>query len=116
MKWRIVLAVLFVLTLFGAFAYLYVNTFVRKRQHAVILFVVNGLDLNLLNLARQQLGRGPLPTDPDDPGIGDARRRVAIRSQELHLDSFWNVALMSVQQPGQPVPDEGADATALACG
>jgi len=116
MKWRIVLAVLFVLTLFGAFAYLYVNTFVRKRQHAVILFVVNGLDLNLLNLARQQLGRGPLPTDPDDPAIGDARRRVAIRSEQLHLDSFWDVALMSVQQPGQPVPDEGADATALACG
>ena len=116
MKWRIVLAVLFVLTLFGAFAYLYVNTFVRKRQHAVILFVVNGLDLNLLNQARQQLGRGPLPDDPDDPGIGDARRRVAIHSEELHLDSFWNVALMGVQQPGQPVPDEGADATALACG
>jgi alkaline phosphatase len=116
MKWRIIPAVLFVLLLFGAFAYLYVNTFVRKRQHAVILFVVNGLDLNMLNLARQQLGRGPLPTDPDDPAIGDARRRVAIRSEELHLDSFWNVALMSVQQPGQPVPDEGADATALACG
>jgi alkaline phosphatase len=116
MKWRIVLAVLFVLTLFGAFAYLYVNTFVRKRQHAVILFVVNGLDLNLLNVARQQLGRGPISTDPDDPGIGDARRRVAIRSGELHLDSFWNVALMSVQQAGQPVPDPGADATALACG
>ena len=116
MKWRIVLAVLFVLTLFAAFAYLYVNTFVRKRQHAVILFVVNGLDLNTLNLARQQLGRGPMQTDPDDPAIGDARRRVAIRSEELQLDSFWNVALMSVQQPGQPVPDEGADATALACG
>jgi alkaline phosphatase len=116
MKWRIILAVLFVLTLFGAFAYLYVNAFVRKRQHAVILFVVNGLDLNLLNAARQQLGRGPISTDPDDPGIGDARRRVAIRSGALHLDSFWNVALMSVQQPGQPVPDPGADATALACG
>ena len=43
MKWRIVLTVLFVLTLFGGFAYLYVNTFVRKHQPAVILFVVNGL-------------------------------------------------------------------------
>lgn len=116
MKWRIILAVLFVLTLFAAFAYLYVNTFVRKRQHAVILFVVNGLDLNMLHIARQQLGRGPLPTEPDDPAIGDARRRVAIRSAELNLDSFWNVALMNIQQPGQPVPDEGADATALACG
>jgi len=48
MKWRVVLAVCFVLTLFGAFAYLYVNTFVRKHQHAVILFVVNGLDLLVL--------------------------------------------------------------------
>jgi alkaline phosphatase len=116
MKWRIILTVLFVLTLFGAFAYLYVNTFVRKHQHAVILFVVNGLDLNTLNLARQQLGRGPLQSDPDDPAIGDARRRVAIRSQILNVDSFWNVALMSIQQPGQPLPDEGANATALACG
>jgi alkaline phosphatase len=116
MKWRIVLAVLFVLAVFAAFAYLYVNTFVRKRQHAVILFVVNGLDLNTLNVARQQLGRASTLDEPDDPGIGDARRRVALRSEELNLDSFWNVALMSIQQPGQPVPDEGADATALACG
>jgi alkaline phosphatase len=116
MKWRIILTVLFVLTLFAAFAYLYVNTFVRKHQHAVILFVVDGLDLNTLNLARQQIGRSPLQADPDDPAIGDARRNVAIRSQVLNLDSFWNVALMNIQQPGQPVPDEGANATALACG
>ena len=116
MKWRIVLTVVFVLALFSAFAYLYVNAFVRKRQNAVILFVVDGLDLNTLNIARQQLARVPMPSDPDDPGIGDGRRRVAIRSQVLNLDSFWNVALMNIQQPGQPVPDEGADATALACG
>lgn len=116
MKWRIVLTVLFVLTLFAGFAYLYVNTFVRKHQHAVILFVVNGLDLNMLNLARQQLGRSPLHSDPDDPSIGDARRRAAYRSETLNLDSFWNIALLSLQEPGQPVPDEGADATALACG
>jgi alkaline phosphatase len=116
MKWRIVLAVVFVLALFAAFAYLYVNTFVRKRQHAVILFVVNGLDLNLLSQARQQLGRSTTLDEPDDPGIGDARRRVALRSEQLNVDAFWNVALMNIQQPGQPVPDEGADATALACG
>src|SRR5471032_1560557 len=116
MKWRIILAVLFVLTLFAGFAYLYVNTFVRKHQHAVILFVVNGLDLNTLNLARQQLGRSPLRSEPDDPVINDARRRAAYRSEMLNLDSFWNIALLSIQEPGQPVPDEGADATALACG
>jgi alkaline phosphatase len=116
MKWRIVLTVLFVLMLFGGFAYLYVNTFVRKHQHAVILFVVNGLDLNTLNMARQQLGRSPLRSDPDDPAIGDARRLAAYRSETLNLDSFWNIALLSLQEPGQPVPDEGADATALACG
>ena len=116
MKWRIVLTVLFVLTLFGGFAYLYVNKFVREHQHAVILFVVNGLDLNTLNLARQQLGRSPLRSEPDDPNIGDARRRAAYRSEMLNLDSFWNIALLSLQEPGQPVPDEGADATALACG
>ncbi len=116
MKWRIVLTVLFVLTLFGGFAYLYVNAFVIKRQHAVILFVVNGLDLNTLNMARQQLGRSPLSSDPDDPNINDARRRAAYRSQLLNLDSFWNIALLSIQAPGQPVPDEGADATAIACG
>jgi alkaline phosphatase len=116
MKWRIVLTVLFVITLFAGFAYLYVNTFVRKHQHAVILFVVNGLDLNTLNMARQQLGRSPLRTDPDDPAISDARRRAAYRSEMLNLDSFWNIALLSLQEPGQPVPDEGANATALACG
>jgi alkaline phosphatase len=116
MKWRIVLTALFVITLFAGFAYLYVNTFVRKHQHAVILFVVNGLDLNTLNMARQQLGRSPLRSDPDDPAIGDARRRAAYRSETLNLDSFWNIALLSLQEPGQPVPDEGADATALACG
>ena len=116
MKWRVVLAVLFVLLLFGAFAYLYVNTFVRKQQHAIILFVVNGLDLNTLNLARQQPGRSVQLGDPDDPSIGEARRRAAYRSERLNLDSFWNVALLSVQDPGQPVPDSGANATALACG
>jgi alkaline phosphatase len=116
MKWRIVLTVLFVLTLFAGFAYLYVDTFVRKHQHAVILFVVNGLDLNTLNMARQQLGRSPLLSEPDDPAIGDARRRAAYRSQMLNLDSYWNIALLSIQEPGQPVPDEGVDATALACG
>lgn len=116
MKWRIVLAVLFVLTLFGGFAYLYVNAFVIKRQYAIILFVVNGLDLNTLNQARQQLGRSPAHGDPDDPAIGDARRRSAYRSEMLNLDSLWNIALLDLQQPGQPVPDEGADATALACG
>jgi alkaline phosphatase len=116
MKWRVVLAVFFVLTLFGAFAYLYVNTFVRKHQHAVILFVVNGLDLNTLNLARQQLGRSPLRSEADDPAIGDARRKAAYRSGMLNLDSFWDIALLSVQEPGQPVPDEGVNATALACG
>ena len=116
MKWRIVLAMLFVLALFAGFATLYVNTFVYKHQHAVILFVVNGLDLNTLNMARQQVGRSPLRTDPDDPEINEARRRVAYRSEKLNLDSFWNISLLNVQEPGQPVPDEGADATALACG
>ena len=116
MKWRIVLTVLFVLTLFGGFAYIYVNKFVREHQPAIILFVVNGLDLNTLNMARQQLGRSPLHSEPDDPAMGDARRRSAYRSDTLNLDSFWNIALLSVQEPGQPVPDEGADATAIACG
>jgi alkaline phosphatase len=116
MKWRVILAVIFVLLLFAGFAYLYVNTFVRKHQQAVILFVVDGLDLNTLHLARQQLGRGPSLTEPDDPLIGDARRGVAYRSNLLSLDTFWNIALLSIQETGQPVPDEGVDATALACG
>jgi len=116
MKWRVLLTVLFVLTLFGGFAYLYVNTFVRKHQHAVILFVVPGLDLNLVNLARQQIARNPQQAEPDDPAIGDARRRAAYRSGKLNLDTFWNLALLGLQEPGQPVPDVGVDATALACG
>jgi len=116
MKWRVILAACFVLTLFAGFAYLYVNTFVRKHQHAVILFVVDGLDLNTLNLARQQLAPVPVRSEPDDPLIGDARRRVADRSALLNLDSFWDIALLGVQDPGRPVPDEGVDATALACG
>jgi alkaline phosphatase len=116
MKWRVLLAVLFVLLLFAGFAYLYVNAFVRKQQHAVVLFVVDGLDLNTLNSARQQTGRPPLQGEPDDPAINDARRRAAYRSSRLNLDTFWNLALLSIQEPGQPVPDEGANATALACG
>jgi len=117
MKWRIVLTAVFVLTLFAGFAYLYVNIFVRKHQNAIILFVVPGLDLNTLNLARQQMGPRPLrSSEPDDPLIDDARRHAAERNQRLNLDSFWNIALLSIQEPGQPVPDEGADATALACG
>jgi len=116
MKWRVVTAALFVLLVFAGFAYLYVNAFVRKQQHAIILFVVNGLDLNTLNLARQQPGRSPALADPDDPGIGGARRRAAYRSERLGLDSFWNVALLNLQDPGQPVPDAGANATAIACG
>lgn len=110
------MTVCFVLTLFAGFAYLYVNTFVRKQQHAVILFVVNGLDLNTLNMARQQLGRTPLLKEPDDPVINDARRRATYHSGILNLDSFWNVALLGIQETGQLVPDEGANATALACG
>jgi alkaline phosphatase len=116
MKWRVVPAVAFVLLLFAAFSYLYVNKFVRNHQHAVILFVVDGLDLNTLNAARAQLGRNPNLADPDDPLIGDARRQTAYRSTLLNLDSFWSVAQMSVADPGRPVPDEGADATAIACG
>jgi alkaline phosphatase len=116
MKWRVLPAVCFVLILFAGFSYLYVNTFVRKRQHAVILFVVDGLDLNTLAAARAQLGRNAKVGEPDDPLIGDARRRVADRSGVLNLDALWNVALLNVQEPGRPVPDEGADATALACG
>ena len=116
MKWRVILAVVFVLTLFAGFAYLYVNTFVRKHQHAVILFVVDGLDMNTLNRARQALGGGPSAIEPDDPQIGDARRSVAYRSDLLSLDSFWNFAMLGVQDPGRPTPDEGVDATAIACG
>jgi alkaline phosphatase len=116
MKWRVIPAVVFVVLLFAGFAYLYVNTFVRKHQHAVILFVINGLDLNTLNLARQQLGRNGLRALPDDPVINDARRNAAYRSDVLNLDAFWDIALLNIQDPGQPVPDEGADATAIACG
>ena len=116
MKWRVALTVCFVILLFAGFAYLYVNNFVRKHQHAVILIVVDGLDLNLLNETRQQAGRAPLAHEPDDPLIGDARRQIAYRSSVLNLDSLWDTALLSLQQPGQPVPDEGADTTALACG
>ena len=117
MKWRIVLTTLFVLTLFTGFAYLYVNAFVRHRQHAIILFVVNGLDLNTLNVVRQQVGPRPARSgESDDPLIGNARREATYRNQMLNLDAFWNVALLNIQQPGQPVPDEGANATALACG
>lgn len=116
MKWRVVPAVAVVLLLFAAFSYLYVNKFVRNHQHAVILFVIDGLDLNTLNVARAQLGRNPNLADPDDPLIGDARRQTAYRSTLLNVDSFWNAAQMNVADAGRPVPDEGGDATAIACG
>jgi alkaline phosphatase len=116
MKWRVVPAVIFVLLLFAGFSYLYVNKFVRNRQHAVILFVIDGLDLNTLNAARAQLGRNAKLADPDDPLIGDARRQTAYRSEQLNVDSFWSAAQMNVADPGRAVPDEGVDATAIACG
>jgi alkaline phosphatase len=116
MKWRVVPAVAVVLLLFAAFSYLYVNKFVRNHQHAVILFVIDGLDLNTLNAARQQLGRNPNLADPDDPLIGDARRQTTYRSALLNVDTFWSAAQMNVADPGRPVPDEGVDATAIACG
>jgi alkaline phosphatase len=116
MKWRVVPAVAVVLLLFAAFSYLYVNKFVRNHQHAVILFVIDGLDLNTLNAARAQLGRNPNLADPDDPLIGDARRQTIYRSAQLNVDTFWSAAQMNVADAGRPVPDEGVDATAIACG
>lgn len=114
MSWRVSIVTVFVLLLFGVFAYVYVNTFVRRHQPGVVLFVVEGLDFHLLESARQQAH--PLRALFDDPAMDDARLETAKESTALNLEALWNVAWLHVQTAGGPVPDEAADATALACG
>lgn len=95
MKWWVGLLALLLVALFAAVGTLYVRAFVVHRAHGVILIVANGLDLSLLNKARQQ---------------------AAARGQPMNIDTLDQLCMLNVEGLGQPVPDEAAASTALACG
>lgn len=95
MNWRVRFLAVLILFVFGSFAWVYYRSYVKKRSHGIILFVANGLDLQTLNLARQQ---------------------AAARGQPLRLELLSHYAFLDVQGLNDLVPDEGAAATALASG
>ena len=92
---------------------------VRKHQPAVILFVVNGFPISTRSISRgKSLGRqSACNTIPTIRllAMPAAARPTAVRSLKPRLCSGTSRCSAS-RQPGQPVPDEGANATALACG
>ncbi len=95
MRWRVFTLALLVLVLFVGLGRLYVRRFVRQQANGIILVVVNGMDAELLQRARQQ---------------------AAARGQKLFLDEMSYVGQLTVQGSDSPVPDEAAAATALASG
>jgi alkaline phosphatase len=95
MKWWVGLLAVLILMVFGAIGMFYVRTYVEKRPHGIILLVANGLDLTLLQKARQQ---------------------ALARGQTLQMDRLTHLAICEVKGYDQLVPDEAAASTALASG
>ncbi|MEM1057966.1 MAG: alkaline phosphatase [Verrucomicrobiota bacterium] len=119
MSWRIPVVAAMVLGVFSALAFLYYKNYVEKRNYGIILFVVNGLDSDLLHRARldTQLARNRATLRRTQPGLlQSSARRAELEDGIFYLESFPSVGMLSVQGPGTEVADEGALATALACG
>ncbi len=95
MKWWVLLLAMLVLLVFGTLSFVYVQKFVHHKPHGIILFVANGLDLNLLQKARQQ---------------------ALARGTSMQIDRLNEIASLEVKGVGQPLPDEAAASTALATG
>jgi alkaline phosphatase len=95
MKWWVALLAVLILMVFGAIGMFYVRTYVEKRPHGIILLVANGLDLSLLQKARQ---------------------KALARGQALQMDRLDHLAVCEVKGYDQLVPDEAAASTALASG
>lgn len=115
MNWRVRFLALVVLFLFGAFGFFYYKTFVKKRAHGIILFVANGLDLNTLNRARQQ-SEAARSEMKSDVWMRPAKSEAPAQHHILNLEGLPKIAILNVQGLGQPVADEAAASTALACG
>ncbi|PAW75983.1 MAG: hypothetical protein B9S32_16865 [Verrucomicrobia bacterium Tous-C9LFEB] len=115
MNWRVRFLALMVLFFFGALSFVYYKSFVKKRAHGVILFVANGLDLTTLNLARQQ-SEAARNQSKIDIWMQPARHQAPTQNQILNLEGLPRIAILNVQGLGQPVADEAAASTALACG
>lgn len=109
-----------VLAAFGAVAFFYYKSYVKKRNYGIILFVVNGLDSNLLHHARLQTqqARSRQTLTQAKPGVlqTSAADRALLEQPIFHLESYPHLGMLTVQGPGDPVADEGALATALATG
>lgn len=109
-----------VLAAFGAAAFFYYKSYVKKRNYGIILFVVNGLDNDLLHRARLQTqqARSRQTLTQAKPGVlhTSAADRALLEQPIFHLESFPHLGMLTVQGPGDPVADEGALATALATG
>jgi alkaline phosphatase len=91
MKWWVALLAVLILMVFGAISMFYVRTYVEKRPHGIILLVANGLDLSLLQKARQQ---------------------ALARGQTLQMDRLDHLAVCEVKGYDQLLPDEAAASTA----
>lgn len=115
MNWRVRFLALMVLFFFGALSFVYYKSFVKKRAHGIILFVANGLDLTTLNLARQQ-SEAARNQSKVDIWMQPARHQAPTHHQILNLEGLPRIAILNVQGLGQPVADEAAASTALACG
>lgn len=115
MNWRVRFLALVVLFFFGAFAFFYYKAFVKKRSHGVILFVANGLDLTTLNRARQQ-SEAARSQAKNDIWMQPAGHQPPTQNHILNLEGLPKIAILNVQGLGQPVADEAAASTALACG
>lgn len=120
MNWRIPVVAVMVLGVFGAVAFFYYKSYVKKRNYGIVLFVVNGLDNDLLHRARLQTqqARSRATLTRAKPGMlpASAADRALLEQSIFHLESWPHLAMLDVQGPGEPVADEGALATALACG
>jgi alkaline phosphatase len=115
MNWRVRFLALAILFLFGAFGIFYYKSFVKKRVHGVILIVANGLDLTTINRARQQSDAARSEAKVDI-WMRPAGQKVPTRHHVLNIEGLPKVAILNVQGLGQPVADEAAASTALACG
>jgi len=104
-----------ILVAFAGLGSLYFRSYVKQRSHGIILFVVNGLDLSLLNATRQQLEAARTDIKAEIRKVA-LQRQVHLHSHLLHIEALPHAAVINIQALGQQVADEGAASTALASG
>lgn len=95
MSRRIHLTLAAVITLFGCFAFFYINNYVTPKPHGVIVFLVHGLSPELLTLSRIY-EKGP--------------------KNRLALDQLEYSALIKTYASDSLIPDAASATTAIATG